>query len=211
MATPSQAFRIGLIISTVRQPRFCPQVARFVNDTITTLRPSSSSTKLYTLTTIDLLDHPLPFHDEPAIPAQITSSDAYVHDHTRAWSKLISSFDGFIFVTPQYNWGYPAVLKNAIDYLFNEWVGKPAMVVSYGGHGGNKANAQLRSVLGAIKMDVVDRPVELTFGSREVVGKASKGVDMQLDGTKEDGFWSEKRGEIAEVFEEFLAKGKKEA
>ncbi len=49
-----------------------------------------------------------------------------------------------VFVSPQYNWGYPAPLKNAIDHLYKEWAGKPAMIVTYGGHGGSKCAAQLR-------------------------------------------------------------------
>jgi NAD(P)H-dependent FMN reductase len=60
-----------------------------------------------------------------------------------------------VFVSPQYNWGYPAPLKNAIDHLYKEWAGKPAMIVTYGGHGGGKCAAQLRQVLDGLEM----RPV----------------------------------------------------
>ena len=59
-------------------------------------------------------------------------------------------------MTPQYNWGYPAPLKNAIDHLYKEWVGKPAMIVTYGGHGGDKRAAQLRQVLEAVHMAPID-------------------------------------------------------
>ena len=57
-----------------------------------------------------------------------------------------------MFVTPQYNWGYPAPLKNALDHLFKEWSGKPAMIVTYGGHGGVRCAAQLRQVLDGLDM-----------------------------------------------------------
>jgi len=63
--------------------------------------------------------------------------------------------DAFIFVTPQYNWSVPASLKNALDFLFHEWRGKPAGIVSYGGHGGGKAAAHLREILQGLRM----RPV----------------------------------------------------
>lgn len=76
--------------------------------------------------------------------------------HTRAWSRKVAGADAFVFVTPQYNWGYPAALKNAIDHLYQEWAGKPLMLVSYGGHGGDKCAAQLRQVAEGVK----SRPVQ---------------------------------------------------
>src|ERR1700722_7931287 len=100
---------------------------------------------------IDLRDWPLPMDDEPGIPA----GGSYEHEHTRAWSRKIAAAPAFVFVTPQYNWGYPAALKNALDHLYTEWAGKPAMIVSYGGHGGEKCAAQLRQVAEGLKL----RPV----------------------------------------------------
>ena len=80
---------------------------------------------------------------------------ASMRAHTRAWSAKIASADAFVFVTPQYNWGYPASLKNALDHLHGEWRGKPAAIVSYGGHGGGKCATQLAQVLQALKMRLV--------------------------------------------------------
>ena len=71
--------------------------------------------------------------------------------------------DGYFFVTPQYNWGYPASLKNALDHLFNEWTGKPAVIVSYGHRGGGKAAAQLRQVLEGLRMRPADAMPAITF------------------------------------------------
>ncbi len=68
-----------------------------------------------------------------------------------------------MFVTPQYNWGYPAALKNAIDHLYREWADKPAVIVSYGGHGGGKCGAQLREVLAGLKLRTVATCPELTL------------------------------------------------
>jgi NAD(P)H-dependent FMN reductase len=87
--------------------------------------------------------------DEPGIPA---AGEDYAFEHTRAWSRKISEADAFVFVSPQYNWGYPAPLKNALDHIYREWSGKPAMIVTYGGHGGDKCALQLRQVLEALKM-----------------------------------------------------------
>ncbi len=80
----------------------------------------------------------------------------YEHDHTRAWSRTVDSYQGFIFVFPQYNWGYPAPLKNALDFLYAEWAGKPAALVTHGTRGGGRAATQLSEVLHGLHM----RPVE---------------------------------------------------
>ncbi|KAF7114933.1 hypothetical protein CNMCM5793_000703 [Aspergillus hiratsukae] len=79
-----------------------------------------------------------------------------VAHHLVGWSEEIASHAGFIFVTPQYEWGYPASIKNAIDYLFHEWKGKPGMIVSYGGHGGGKAAQQLCQVPQGLPMQPVE-------------------------------------------------------
>jgi NAD(P)H-dependent FMN reductase len=101
---------------------------------------------------IDLAEWHLPLDDEPAIPA----TGRYQEAHTHAWSQKIAAADALIFVTPQYNWGYPAALKNAIDHLYLEWHGKPAMIVTYGGHGGTKCAQQLKQVGEAVELRLVE-------------------------------------------------------
>jgi len=107
-----------------------------------------------------------------------------------------------VFVTPQYNWGYPAVLKNAIDYLFNEWKGKSAMIVSYGGHGGGKAASQLRQVLNGVHMEVAETMPGLTFPGREVLGLAAVGGGLPLKG--DGAIWEQEKEEIVRAFGEML-------
>lgn len=98
---------------------------------------------------VDLQELALPFLDE-SVPA---SQQRYSHDHTKAWSKIVGESDGFVFVTPEYNHSYSAVLKNAIDYLYNEWNFKPVAFVSYGALvAGSRAVEHLRSVAGELKM-----------------------------------------------------------
>ncbi len=172
--------KIGVIVCSQRSPRAGLQISTFVLDTLKEFQKAHPSPRPYELSLIDLNDHPLPLYDEPEVPSQIKSSSQYKHDHTRAWSEFISSYQAFIFVTPQYNWGYPASIKNAIDYLFHEWSDKPAMVVSYGGHGGGKAAAQLQQVLEGINMKVVKDFVGLQFPDRATLGKAAKGDDLGL-------------------------------
>jgi NAD(P)H-dependent FMN reductase len=109
---------------------------------------------------IDLLERPLPHLDEPT-PA-LVSAGQYQHGHTRGWAETIASFDGFVFVTPEYNHSIPGVLKNAIDYLYVEWNNKAAGFVSYGGLGGARAVEQLRLICGALQIADVAAQVPLS-------------------------------------------------
>ena len=98
--------------------------------------------------TVDLCTVGLNLEDEPGIPAK----DPYVSAATTRWSEQVAAARAVVFVTPQYNWGYPAPLKNAIDHLYREWKDKPALIVSYGSHGGDKCARQLREILGGLDM-----------------------------------------------------------
>ncbi|THV44268.1 hypothetical protein BGAL_0685g00010 [Botrytis galanthina] len=125
------------------------------------------------LSSIDMLSHPLPLLDEPGIPSKYPATNPtshYTKAHTRDWSLEILKHSAFIFVIPQYNWGYPAVIKNAMDYLYHEWAGKPVFVVSYGGHGGGKAAAQLVQVCQGLRM----KPLSQTVGYRIDLVESSK-------------------------------------
>lgn len=107
--------------------------------------------------------HPLgPVSDE-VIPAMVPTDGSYAHDKVSEWSKLVKSCHAFIILTPQYNWGYPGDLKNALDHLYSEWRGKPVMVVTYGGHGGEKCGTQLRQVLAGLRMKVIEDTVSITL------------------------------------------------
>lgn len=133
------SFKIGVIVCSIRSTRVNLDIAEWV---IKTIKSSPSSPSSIQLELIDLNNWKLPLFSESDIPALKSSTLPIIQD----WSALISSMQAFIFVSPQYNWGYPASVKNAIDYLYHEWKGKPTMVVSYGGHSGEKCAAQLNQV-----------------------------------------------------------------
>ena len=121
--------------------------------------------------------------NESTIPAALDKTNptpGYATEHARQWSAEISKYAGFVFVTPQYNWSLPASVKNALDYLFYEWHGKCAFVISYGGHGGGKAKAALEIVLGAVKIKVTTG-LEMTINPREgtMIGERD-GKDMDV-------------------------------
>src|SRR5258705_4606259 len=90
----------------------------------------------------------LPLLDEPMPPIM----GQYSKPHTKTWAAKIGSFDGYVFVTPEYNHGISGALKNAIDFLFREWNDKAAGFVSYGGAGGARAVEQLRLALAEVQM-----------------------------------------------------------
>ncbi|MCX5407028.1 NAD(P)H-dependent oxidoreductase [Streptomyces sp. NBC_00335] len=104
----------------------------------------------FDVTPVDLAEIDLPFLDEP----EYASTGIYAHPHTRAWSALVDSADAFLFVLPMYNGGFTAPFKNAVDFLYREWQGKPAGLLSYsaGGSGGAPAGRMLRPVLEAVGM-----------------------------------------------------------
>jgi NAD(P)H-dependent FMN reductase len=109
---------------------------------------------------VDLAELNLPFLDEPSHPRL----RQYVHQHTIDWSRTVDRSDAFVFVTPEYNFGYSAALKNAIDYLSQEWADKAVGFVSYGGvAGGTRAVQQLKQVVTALKMIPVAESVNLPF------------------------------------------------
>jgi NAD(P)H-dependent FMN reductase len=108
----------------------------------------------------DLAEWNLPFLDEPNHP----KLGRYTKGHTRRWSAEVDAADAFVFVMPEYNHGFNAPLKNAIDYLFAEWRHKPAGFVSYGGvAGGMRAVQQLKPVLVSLDMLPVNDAVVIPF------------------------------------------------
>ncbi|GLY38043.1 FMN reductase [Amycolatopsis sp. NBRC 101858] len=110
---------------------------------------------------IDLLDYPLPHLDE-AVPA---SRGAYAGEHTKAWAAKIGEYDGYVFVTPEYNHSTSGVLKNAIDYLYAEWNNKAAAFVSYGALGGARAIEHLRAIASELQLAHVRQQLSFSLFS----------------------------------------------
>lgn len=110
---------------------------------------------------VDIADYGLPLLDEPRMPFL----GGYSRPHTLRWAAKIGSFDGYVFVTPEYNHGISAALKNAIDYLYAEWNHKAAGFVSYGGAGGARAVEHLRLVMGNLMVADVTPQVLLSLNT----------------------------------------------
>lgn len=143
---------VAIITGSTRKARLGPFFTAYVRDKIVPQCPTLS------FEIVDLADRGLPILDETNPAASQPADDPtshYEHEHTRKWSALVRKYDAFIFVTAEYNRSVPGALKNALDFLFHEWNGKPAGIVSYGGREGDGASTHLRAVLTALKLVVL--------------------------------------------------------
>jgi NAD(P)H-dependent FMN reductase len=114
----------------------------------------------FDVTVADLAVWNLPLLDEPYHPRL----RRYQHDHTRVWSEAVDAADAFVFVMPEYNHGIAAPLKNAIDYLHQEWAHKPVGFVSYGGvAGGTRAVQMTKQIVVALRMVPLNDAVTIPF------------------------------------------------
>lgn len=151
-------YNLKIITASTRPGRKGPALADWIFETA----------KKHTEFSVELLDLAainLPFLDEPNHPRL----QKYEKEHTKKWSTLISGADAFIFVTPEYNFGYPAPLKNALDFLYNEWTYKPVAFVSYGGiAGGTRSVQALKQVVTALKMMPVVEAVNIPFFTKYI-------------------------------------------
>ena len=142
--------KIGVILGSTRPGRNGKGVADWVI-AHTADRPGAT----YEL--VDLADYPLPLLDEPA-PA---STQQYTKEHTKRWADKVAEFDGYIFVSPEYNHSTSGVLKNALDFLNAEWNNKAAALVTYGSVGGARAAEHLRAILSELQVAHVRQ--QMTF------------------------------------------------
>lgn len=175
---------IAVVISSTRPHRLNPFVAGYVASVIKSIPQTTAEVELLDLATVNL-----PLYNEPTVPGDIPADDPtphYHYEYTRAWSALVRKYDGFIFVTPQYNWSIPSSLKNALDYVFHEWNGKPAAIVTYGFRGGVKAESHLRDILNGLRLAPVESTVALKIVKGEPGERERKMEEIwQKDGADE--------------------------
>ncbi|KAH7413375.1 NADPH-dependent FMN reductase [Cadophora sp. MPI-SDFR-AT-0126] len=150
--------KIGIIIGSTRPNRIGDKVAALVQSTL-----SEASTPNLSLSLVDIASFNLPLFNESILPAMVPAQGEFAHDHSKAWSAEIAKYDGYVFVTAEWNFGIPGGTKNAIDYLYHSWIGKPVMIVSYGIMGGMSASDALKKTLDGMHLQVVDTRVSLTF------------------------------------------------
>lgn len=166
--------KIKLIVGSTREGR--------VGGTIADWLVSQARGADVDIEVLDLANINLPFFTAPVPPmyAPVETEEA------KAWADMVADADGIIFLTPEYNRGYPAPLKNAIDYLYKEWNGMPAMVASYGYiDGGKNASTHLLDVLNWVKMKIVGEELHIGLKADDFDGGTFKDIDATLVPVKE--------------------------
>jgi NAD(P)H-dependent FMN reductase len=144
--------KVAIILGSTRPGRNGEAVARWVYEIAS--RRDDAEFEL-----VDVSDYNLPLLDEPVPP----SMGQYSKPHTRNWAAKIDSFDAYVFVTPEYNHSTSGALKNAIDFLYQEWNNKAAGFVSYGSAGGTRAVEHLRLVMAELQVADVRAQVALSL------------------------------------------------
>lgn len=146
-------YRLGVIVVSTRPGRIGGKVAAW-------FLGHANRAEDFEVDVLDLAEIDLPFLDEPEHP----SKRDYRHAHTWAWSERVEACDAFIVVTPEYNYGMPAPLKNALDFLYREWWYKPVGFVSYGGtSGGTRAVQMIKQVVTTLRMVPIGDTVAFNF------------------------------------------------
>ncbi len=133
---------VQVITGTTREGRFSERVAAWVVGRL-------AEHGAFEVELVDLRDHPLPFFDGDP-PARIGRD--YADDAVVRFGRVVDRADGYVILTAEYNHGYPAVLKNALDSTFVEWRRKPVAFVGWGNAGGARAVEQLREVVVELEM-----------------------------------------------------------
>ena len=143
-----------IVVASTRPGRVGLPVAQWVREAV------SRQGQFKEVDFADLAVIDLPFFDEPNHPR----FKDYVHQHTKDWSARVEKADAVLIVTPEYNYGMPATLKNAIDFLHVEWAYKPVAFASYGGLAAGTRSVQMtKQVVTALRMMPIAEAVAIPF------------------------------------------------
>ncbi|KAI0199030.1 NADPH-dependent FMN reductase [Astrocystis sublimbata] len=190
---------VALITMSLRPARVGANVAALVRPYLEkTLAPADIS-----LNPVDLRDFNLPIFNENVAPAMVPQFAQFQHEHSRAWSAEIAKHDGYVIVIPEYNYGVAGGTKNAIDYLMNEWKGKPLTIISYGAQGGSQASKHASEILSGMGLRVTETRPQLAFADAraEMAGILSEGKVSDASRTK----WEGQSSDIIKAAEELKA------
>ncbi|ORY90718.1 NADPH-dependent FMN reductase-domain-containing protein [Leucosporidium creatinivorum] len=165
--------KLGIILGSTRVKSNTAGVVAHVV-TLLSSHPDFDTLELEIINLATSSGHPLPLLIEDTLPQAHSPSSlpsVYSDPLIRSWSSTVLSWDGVLIISPQYNWGVPAPLKNALDHLFHEWVAKPVGLITLGGRGGTKVEASLRSILGGgLDMRVAEKGVQVAMPREWIAG-----------------------------------------
>jgi len=205
------AKKIGIIIGSTRVNRIGDKVAALVKSILEESTSENTLKPTPILSLVDIAAFNLPPFDEAIMPASVPAHGQFAHEHSKVWSAEIGKYDAYVFVTAEWNFGLPGTMKNAIDYLYNTWIGKPVIIVSYGIMGGMSASDSLKKILGGMHLEVVDTRVSLTFPDADPAQRMmSPGLMGALSGQLVDSvaeYWKkESTEEFLKAYGELQAK-----
>jgi NAD(P)H-dependent FMN reductase len=135
---------VKVIVGSTRPGRFSEKVLPWLTSEL-------AKREEMQIEVLDLKEYELPYFDAPMSPAYVQNGE-YGSEAVRAWAKKIGEADAYIIIAPEYNHGYTAVLKNALDVVYGEWNNKAVGFVSYGSVGGGRVVEQLRQVVVELQM-----------------------------------------------------------
>ena len=155
--------KLAIVIGSIRPNRFAARAGEWIEH-------AARQSGLFDVQVVDLKDYPMPMFAEEMSPAYAPSKDQVAG----RWQKKMAEFDAYIFTAAEYNRGPTAVLKNALDYAYNEWTNKPVAFVGYGGVGGARAIEQLRLNAIELQMAPIRTAVHILFPAYLAVVKEGK-------------------------------------
>ena len=162
-----QRLKVKIILGSTRQGRFSEKPGRWIHE-------EAKKRGEFDAELLDLRDYEMPFFDEPVSPSY--KEKPYEHEAVGRWTAKIAEADAFIIIAPEYNHGYPGVLKNALDYAYQEWNNKPVAFVSYGSALGARSVEQLREVAVELQMAPIRNAIHMPY---DVIVAAGKGVSEE--------------------------------
>ncbi len=181
----TDTLKVKIILGSTRPKRFSEKAGVWITDL-------AKKVPEFELEVLDLRDYAMPYFDEPTSPSQIKVGE-YPNEMVNTWGRKIEGGDAYIVVAPEYNHGYSAVLKNAMDYVYAPWNNKAIAFVSYGSVGGGRSVEQLREVSVELQMapirsavhiqapwGLIDEKGELKEGALDQYVQSAEGMLKQL-------------------------------
>lgn len=190
---------IAIIVTSTRKGRVGHHVGAWIKKTLDAVVKDDIK-----LTTVDVQDFNLPLFDEPVIPAMIPAYAQWTTPHGKAWSDEIEKYDAYVFLANEYNFGLSGATKNAIDFLYHAWIGKPILIVTYGIVGGTFASDQLANTFKMMHLRPVETRPQLAFVGGPQGEDAKKAFGGELGETTLQAWEDEKKNDVLKGWEELV-------
>ena len=165
----TDTLKVKIILGSTRQGRFSEKPAHWIAELLKAKEGVEAEV-------LDLREYPMPFFDEAETPSYKTKP--YANPAVVKWTAKVAEADAFVIIAPEYNHGYPAVLKNALDYVGSEWNNKAVSFVSYGSVMGSRSVEQLRQIMVELGMAPIKYAVHMPFDVLMAIGKGTPEAEV---------------------------------